>query len=141
MARMRNPACHRLGWLAALLAAAWLSTAVAEERTASPGEGSVGQYPAGTIEPPDVDTGQYGTSSGITHSDMDQAEEGSGSGQTQGDDMFQTPAAGSDDGPAYEVQTPEHEAEPEEQTLPDDPLGAEDEGRRESGEPQSSNEQ
>lgn len=141
MARMRNPACRRLGWLAALLGVAWLSTAAAEERTAAPGGGAAGLDPAETIEPPDVDTGQHGTSSGITHSDMNQAEEGSGSGQTQGDDMHQTPAAGSDAGPDYEVQTPEREAEPEQQALPDDPLGAEDEGRREDGEPQSSNEQ
>ncbi|KAA0010802.1 hypothetical protein F0A17_16450 [Billgrantia pellis] len=141
MARMRNPTCRRLGWLVALLGAAWLTATHAEERTASPGGGAAGLDPAEAIEPPDVDTGQYGTSSGITHSDMDQAEEGSGSGQTQGDDMIQTPAAGSDDGPAYEVQPPEREAEPEQQALPDDPLGAQDEGRRESGEPQSSNEQ
>ncbi|WP_111414911.1 hypothetical protein [Billgrantia lactosivorans] len=140
MARTRNSACRRRVWLAALPAAVWLTVAGAEERTASPGGGEAGQGPAETIEPPDVDTGQYGTSSGITHSEMDQEEEGSGSGQTQGDDMHQTPAAGSDAGPIYEVEAPEREEQPEQEALPDEPLGAEDEGRRENGEPQSSNE-
>lgn len=125
--------------LVMLLSAAMAATA--EERTASPGEGAPGLDPTEAIEPPDVDTGQHGTSSGITHSDMDHDEEGSGSGQAQGDDMRQTPAAGSDAGPAHEVQTPERDAEPEQQALPDDPLGADDEGRREDGEPQSSNDE
>jgi hypothetical protein len=126
--------------LLGLLSAAWLSVATAQNAdNAAPSADAVDLDPAGTTEPPDIDTGQHGTSSGLTHSDMNEPDEGSGSGQSQGDDIFQTPAAASDAGPAYETQSPESDEQPDERSLPDDPLGAEADGRQESGEPQSSN--
>ncbi|MGQ4877801.1 hypothetical protein ACOJCM_04415 [Billgrantia sp. LNSP4103-1] len=128
--------------LLGLLSVAWLTVAVAQDAdTAAPSADAVDLDPAETTEPPNIDTGQHGTSSGLTRSDMNEPDEGSGSGQSQGDDIFQTPAAASDAGPAYETQSPERESP----YLPDDPEHAEETGRQEgddegNGEPQSSNE-
>ncbi|TVP51294.1 MAG: hypothetical protein EA345_02940 [Halomonas sp.] len=84
---------------------------------------------------PDVTTGSAGTTSSITGSDMDQEDQTTGGGQTQGDEIFQTPPAASDEGPAYETQSPEREEEDE--GLPDEPLGAELTGHQDD-EPQAS---
>lgn len=124
----------------------WASAAVAAT-PAVPAESGATIDPAEVIEPPNVTAGGAGTTSGITGSDMDQENEGSGSGQTRGDDLFQTPAAAPDAGPAYETETPETASDADvEQTLPDEPLGATDSGLREengnsqenNGEPQAS---
>ncbi|MBZ5486811.1 hypothetical protein HW452_04645 [Halomonas aquamarina] len=85
-------------------------------------------------EAPNIDTGTAGTTSGVTGADMDQEDETTGGGQSRGDAMFQTPASSADDGAAYETETPERE----EAQLPDEPLGADDSGRREDGEAQAS---
>lgn len=125
----------------ALVMLLWPTLAVAQNADdAAPSVDAVDLDPAETTEAPDIDTGQHGTSSGLTRSDMNEPDEGSGSGQSQGDDLFQTPAAASDAGPAYETQTPEPDEPAGEQPLPDDPMGAQEEGRQESGETQSSNE-
>ncbi|MCE8018790.1 hypothetical protein HOP51_01480 [Halomonas sp. MCCC 1A11036] len=121
-----------------LLVTGWATTALAAD-PATPDESAAGMDPAEITEAPDITPGGAGTTSGITGSDMDEEDQGSGSGETQGDELFQTPPAASDAGPAYETQSPEREDEGEdEQALPDEPLGADDSGRREDGEPQSS---
>ena len=149
---------------------AWASAVLAAD-PATPDESAAGMDPAAATEPPNITTGGAGTTSGITGADMGEEDEGSGSGQTRGDDLFQTPAAASDAGPLYETETPEQagaeagesttvgtsdstgegnttnagegadteaDTESAEQTLPDEPLGATDSGRREDGEPQAS---
>ena len=117
---------------------AWASAAGAAT-PAVPSESGVTTDPAEVIEPPSVTTGSAGTTSGITGADMNEEDEGSGSGQTRGDDLFQTPAAAPDAGPTYETETPEPASDADnEQTLPDEPLGASDSGRREDGESQAS---
>ena len=117
----------------------WASAAVAAT-PAVPAESGATIDPAEVIEPPNVTAGGAGTTSGITGSDMDQENEGSGSGQTRGDDLFQTPAAALDAGPAYETETPEPASNADvEQTLPDEPLGAADSGLRENSESQENN--
>lgn len=119
---------------------AWATTVMAAT-PAVPTESGATIDPAEVIEPPSVTTGGTGTTSGITGSNMDQETEGSGSGQTRGDDLFQTPAAAPDAGPAYETETPEPASDADvEQTLPDEPLGAADSGlREENSEPQENN--
>lgn len=118
---------------------AWATTIMAAT-PAVPTESGATIDPAEVIEPSSVTTGGAGTTSSITGSDMDEADEGSGSGQTRGDDLFQTPAAAPDAGPAYETETPEPASDAEvEQTLPDEPLGAAGSGLREANEPQTSN--
>ena len=113
---------------------AWATAAMAAT-PAVPTESGATIDPAEVIEPSSVTTGGTGTTSGITGSDMDQETEGSGSGQTRGDDLFQTPAAAPDAGPAYETETPEPASDADdEQTLPDEPLGAADSGLREENE-------
>ncbi|QHC52260.1 hypothetical protein EKK97_22705 [Billgrantia tianxiuensis] len=119
-----------------LLVTGWATTALAAD-PATPDESAAGMDPAEITEAPDITPGGAGTTSGITGSDMREEDQGSGSGETQGDELFQTPPAASDAGPAYETQSPEREDE-DEQALPDEPLGAQDSGRREDGEPQSS---
>ncbi|MBP5981183.1 MAG: hypothetical protein KA748_13380 [Halomonas sp.] len=93
-----------------------------------------GVLPNAMPEKPNIDTGTAGTTSGITGADMDQEDETTGGGQSRGDAMFQTPASQSDADPTYETETPERE----ETLFPDEPLGADDSGRREDGEPQAS---
>ncbi|QJQ96933.1 hypothetical protein HIO72_00035 [Halomonas sp. PA5] len=110
-----------------------MTSAFAEE-PASPIDEAESGLTTETTEPPTIDTGTAGTTSGVTGADMDQEDETTGGGQSQGDAMFQTPASQSDAGPAYETQSPERE----EALLPDEPLGADDSGRREDGEPQAS---
>jgi len=122
-----------LPFLVALLGAGSMTTLQAAEPAALQHETGV-QAPHAMFEKPDVDTGTAGTTSGITGADMDQEDETTGGGQSQGDAMFQTPASQSDAGAAYETETPERE----EALLPDEPLGADDSGRREDGEPQAS---
>ncbi|MCC5881408.1 MAG: hypothetical protein JJU25_02050 [Halomonas sp.] len=109
----------------------------------TPDESAAGMDPAEITEPPNVRTGRAGTTSGITGADMEEDDQGSGSGETRGDELFQTPAAASDAGPAYETQSPEREedGEGDEEVMPDDPLGADDTGRQEDGEPQASGDQ
>src|SRR5690554_1261955 len=118
----------------------WASIVLAAT-PAVPTESGATIDPAEVIEPSSVTTGGAGTTSGIIGSDMDQENEGSGSGQTRGDDLFQTPAAAPDAGPAYETETPEPASDADvEQTLPDEPLGAADSGlREENSEPQENN--
>ena len=118
----------------------WASIVLAAT-PAVPTESGATIDPAEVIEPSSVTTGGAGTTSAITGSDMDQENEGSGSGQTRGDDLFQTPAAAPDAGPAFETETPEPASDADaEQTLPDEPLGAADSGlREENSEPQETN--
>ncbi|MCE8004938.1 hypothetical protein [Billgrantia ethanolica] len=122
----------------------WSATALATD-PATPDESAAGMDPAEITEAPDVTTGRAGTTSGITGADMEEEDQGSGSGETQGDELFQTPPAASDAGPAYETQSPEREEDGEEDdnddVMPDEPLGADDTGRREDGEPQASGDQ
>lgn len=132
-------------WVLFALPLVWGSAASAAT-PAVPSESGVTTDPAEVIEPPSVTAGGAGTTSGITGSDMDQENEGSGSGQTRADDLFQTPAAAPDAGTAYETETPEPASDADvEQTLPDEPLGAADSGLREenenngNGEPQENN--
>lgn len=119
--------------LVALIGAGSITTLQAAEPAAPPDETNV-LAPHAMSEKPNVDTGTAGTSSGITGADMDQEDETTGGGQSQGDAIFQTPASQSDAGAVYETETPERE----EPLLPDEPLGADDSGRREDGEPQAS---
>src|SRR5690554_6217787 len=79
-------------WVLFALPLVWGSAASAAT-PAVPSESGVTTDPAEVIEPPSVTAGGAGTTSGITGSDMDQENEGSGSGQTRADDLFQTPAA------------------------------------------------
>ncbi|MGR2738450.1 hypothetical protein ACUY1T_08365 [Billgrantia sp. Q4P2] len=123
--------------LTVLLALGWAIPALAAD-PATPDESAAGMDPAEITEAPDVTPGGAGTTSGITGADMDEQDQGSGSGETQGDELFQTPPAASDAGPAYETQSPEREDDDDEQAMPDEPLGADDTGRREDGEPQGS---
>lgn len=58
----------------------------------------------------ELTTGSAGTASGITGSDMDEADETTGSGQSQGDDLFQTVPAGSTNAPDHETSTPEQQS-------------------------------
>lgn len=132
-------------WVLFALPLVWGSAAAAAT-PAVPSESGATIDPAEVIEPSSVTTGGAGTTSGITGSDMNEADEGSGSGQTRGDDLFQTPAAAPDAGSAYETETPEPASDADvEQTLPDEPLGATDTGLREenenngNGEPQENN--
>ncbi|MCE8011667.1 hypothetical protein HOP61_17480 [Halomonas daqingensis] len=122
----------------------WSATALATD-PATPDESAAGMDPAEITEAPDVTTGRAGTTSGITGADMEEEDQGSGSGETQGDELFQTPPAASDAGPAYETQSPEREEDGEEndndEVMPDEPLGADDTGRQEDGEPQASGDQ
>ncbi|MCE8026106.1 hypothetical protein [Billgrantia aerodenitrificans] len=120
----------------------WSAPALATE-PATPDESAAGMDPAEITEAPDVTTGRAGTTSGITGADMEEEDQGSGSGETQGDELFQTPAAASDAGPAYETQSPEREedGEGDDEVMPDEPLGADDSGRQEDGEPQASGDQ
>ncbi|WP_447556319.1 hypothetical protein [Vreelandella sp. EE22] len=122
-----------LSLLVALLGAGFITTLQATE-SAAPQNATGALAPHATPEKPNVDTGTAGTTSGITGADMDQENETTGGGQSRGDAMFQTPASQSDDGSAYETETPERE----ETLLPDEPLGADDSGRREDGESQAS---
>ncbi|QOR40579.1 hypothetical protein HNO52_20150 [Billgrantia diversa] len=146
MARMRIRARRCLCWGATLLGTAWLAGANAQEADpaseASPAVSGATSArvpdPAETTPPPDVSTGQYGTSSGITNSDMLIREEDVGSGQAQGDDLFQTPAAGSEAGPDYDVQTPETQTEASERPGAGGPV-SDDDAMLENGLPQSSN--
>ncbi|WP_205738441.1 hypothetical protein [Billgrantia endophytica] len=85
----------------------------------------------------EISTGAAGTTSGITGSDMDQEDQTTGGGQSRGDELFQTEAAATDSGPAYETESPERES-PE---LPDEPLGADLSGHQEDGETQASTEE
>ncbi|WP_010625829.1 hypothetical protein [Halomonas sp. KM-1] len=120
----------------------WSAAALATD-PATPDESAAGMDPAEITEAPDVTTGRAGTTSGITGADMEEKDQGSGSGETQGDELFQTPAAASDAGPAYETQSPEREedGEGDDEVMPDEPLGADDTGRQEDGEPQASGDQ
>lgn len=118
-----------------------LATAAFAAEPATPDESAPGLDPADITEAPDITTGRAGSTSGITGADMEEEDQGSGSGETQGDELFQTPAASSDAGPAYEVQPPERDDEGDAEAMPDDPLGADDTGRREDGEPQASSDQ
>lgn len=119
--------------LVALLSAGYMTTLQAAEPAVPQDETGVMAPPA-IPEKPNVDTGTAGTTSGITGADMDQENENTGGGQSRGDAMFQTPASQSDAGSVYETESPERE----EELLPDEPLGADDSGRREDGEPQAS---
>ena len=119
--------------LIALLGAGSMSTLQAAEPATPQNESGV-RVPHAMPEKPNIDTGTAGTTSGITGADMDQEDENTGGGQSQGDAIFQTPASQSDAGSVYETETPEHE----EALLPDAPLGANDSGRQEDGEPQAS---
>ncbi|WP_052383878.1 hypothetical protein [Litchfieldella xinjiangensis] len=58
----------------------------------------------------ELTTGSAGTTSGITGSDMNESDETTGSGQSQGDDLFQTVPAGSTDAPDHETSTPEQQS-------------------------------
>ncbi|WP_444678943.1 hypothetical protein [Halomonas sp. E19] len=130
--------------IALSLSLAWAAQAQDQGPSATPAvpdESAAGMDPAEITEAPDVTTGRAGTTSGITGADMDEQDQGSGSGQTQADELFQTPAAGAHAGPAYEVETPERADEGDPETLPDAPIGADDSGRREDGEPQASTDQ
>ncbi|MBA2779822.1 hypothetical protein [Billgrantia kenyensis] len=118
----------------------WSVAALAAD-PATPDETATGMDPAEITEAPDITTGRAGTTSGITGADMEEEDQGRGSGETQGDELFQTPAAASDAGPAYETQPPEREDVETDAELPDEPIGAEDTGQREDGEPQASGEQ
>lgn len=126
--------------LCALLLAALLLTSANAAETAEPAS-PIDETESGlstkSTEPPNVDTGQPGRTSGITGSDMDVEEETTSGGQSRGDAIFQTPASQSEEGPAYETESPERD----ETRLPDEPLGAADSGRREDGEPQGSTNQ
>ncbi|WP_246009115.1 hypothetical protein [Vreelandella nanhaiensis] len=117
----------------ALLGAGSMITLQAAE-PAAPQDESSALAPHAMPDKPNIDTGTAGTTSGITGADMDQEDETTGGGQSRGDAMFQTPASQSDAGPVYETESPEHE----EARLPDEPLGADDSGRQEDGEPQAS---
>lgn len=77
------------------------------------GENDVAPAPTSeeTDEQMDITTGSAGTTSGITGSDMDEEDETTGGGQTQGDDMMQSDPAGADTEPEYETSTPEQEDE------------------------------
>lgn len=128
--------------IALSLTLAWAAQAQEQSATpAVPDESAAGMDPAEILEAPNVTTGRAGTTSGITGADMDEQDQGSGSGQTQGDELFQTPAASAQAGPAYEVEAPERADEPDAEALPDAPIGADDTGRREDGEPQASTDQ
>lgn len=118
--------------LVVLLGAGSMITLHAAEPAAPQNESGV--LPNAMPEKPNIDTGTAGTTSGITGADMDQEDETTGGGQSRGDAMFQTQASEPDTGSAYETETPERE----EALLPDEPLGAEDSGRQEDGEPQAS---
>lgn len=97
---------RHLRFLLFLLPLAWATTVMATT-PAVPSESGADMDPAAITEPPNITTGGAGTTSGITGADMDEEDEGSGSGQTRGDELFQTPAAATDAGPAYETETPE----------------------------------
>ncbi|MBW6393038.1 hypothetical protein [Billgrantia antri] len=145
MARMRKRVLRCLHWGGALLGAAWLTGASAQETEpdsaspAVPGRGAATPDPAETTPPPDVTTGQYGTSSGITNSDMLIREEDSGSGQAQGDNLFQTPAAGSEAGPDHDVQTPETDTDADQRAGAEQPRTSQANDNSANGQPQSSN--
>lgn len=76
----------------------------------------------------DVSTGQAGTTSGVTGSDMDVEDETTGDGQSEGDQMPQ--AQVSQDAPGSDTTQPEQEAPSS---------GVSGGGDQGSGEPQSSN--
>lgn len=122
--------------LIALLSAGATTTLQAAEPTAPQDETGV-LGPNAMPEEPDVTTGSAGTTSSITGADMDQEDQTTGGGETQGDEIFQTPPAASDEGPSYETKSPEREEGDD--GLPDEPLGAELTGHQDD-EPQASTE-
>lgn len=121
-------------FLIALLGAGSMFSLQADEPAAPQDETGV-LAPHAMPDKPDVTTGSAGTTSSITGADMDQEDQTTGGGQTQGDEIFQTPPTASDEGPSYETQSPEREEEDE--GLPDEPLGAELTGYQDD-EPQAS---
>lgn len=123
--------------LCALMLFALLLTSANAAETAAPAPEMPVRPPAETPEPPDIDTGQAGETSGITGSDMDTETESTSGGQSRGDALFQTDDSQSAAGPAYETTSPERESPP----LTDGPLGAEKTGRPEDGKPQGSTSQ
>lgn len=123
--------------LCALMLPALLLTSANAAETAAPAPEMPIRPPAETPEPPDIDTGQPGRTSGITGSDMEVEEETTSGGQSRGDAIFQTDDSQSAAGPAYETTSPERESPP----LPDDPLGAEKTGQSENGISQGSTSQ
>lgn len=123
--------------LCALLLSVLLLASANAAETAAPASEMPTRPPAETPEPPDIDTGQPGRTSGITGSDMEVEEETTSGGQSRGDAIFQTDDSQSAAGPAYETTSPERESPP----LPDDPLGAEKTGQSENGISQGSTSQ
>lgn len=121
-------------FLIALLGAGTVLSLQAAEPAAPQDETGV-LAPHAMPDEPDVTTGSAGSTSSITGADMGQEDQTTGGGQTQGDEMFQTPPAAADEGPSYETQSPEREEEDE--GLPDEPLGAELTGHQDD-EPQAS---
>lgn len=88
--------------------------------TAEALEADVERHTNAPREHEDITTGSAGTTSGITGSDMIEADETIGDGLAQGDDWLQTSPAAAASVPEYEVSSPERQS----QDLPDAPIGA-----------------